>query len=195
MRTVWLATDKKPTLSAHIHKSRRELSLVMTAKKDLLKSHKTDFGEFTSRCWRTRALSKIFNDTKNLRSLHEINPSHKKIKVENEVLDGGSETKRANKPLMEKRRRARINSSLALLKTLIIESTSKTSPPTSNSGLKQKHAKLEKAGKSSFFWSFFLLCSLSLTFFRSNWSFFSFLFLTPTRARHSRDNSAGISEA
>jgi hairy and enhancer of split 1 len=56
----------------------------------------------------------------------------------------GVETKRANKPLMEKRRRARINSSLALLKTLIIESTTKTAP-TSN-GLKQKHAKLEKAG-------------------------------------------------
>nr|XP_018911558.1 PREDICTED: transcription factor HES-1-like isoform X1 [Bemisia tabaci] len=44
--------------------------------------------------------------------------------------------KRANKPLMEKRRRARINKSLAVLKTLILDSarTEKT-----------KHSKLEKA--------------------------------------------------
>jgi len=44
--------------------------------------------------------------------------------------------KRANKPLMEKRRRARINQSLALLKTLILDSTR-----TENT----KHSKLEKA--------------------------------------------------
>jgi hypothetical protein len=69
------------------------------------------------------------------------------MKLEKEILMDGVETKRANKPLMEKRRRARINSSLALLKTLIIESTSKTTP-TSN-GLKQKHAKLEKAGNKN----------------------------------------------
>ncbi|XP_050542990.1 transcription factor HES-1-like isoform X3 [Daktulosphaira vitifoliae] len=42
----------------------------------------------------------------------------------------------ANKPLMEKRRRARINQSLALLKTLILDSTR-----TENT----KHSKLEKA--------------------------------------------------
>jgi hypothetical protein len=56
------------------------------------------------------------------------------------------EPKRANKPLMEKRRRARINQSLAVLKALIVESTSKNSK--SADGQKQKHSKLEKAGKA-----------------------------------------------
>lgn len=53
------------------------------------------------------------------------------------------EPKRANKPLMEKRRRARINQSLAVLKALIVESTTKNSK--SVDGQKQKHSKLEKA--------------------------------------------------
>lgn len=53
------------------------------------------------------------------------------------------EPKRANKPLMEKRRRARINQSLAVLKALIVESTTKTSKTVD--GQKQKHSKLEKA--------------------------------------------------
>lgn len=56
------------------------------------------------------------------------------------------EPKRANKPLMEKRRRARINQSLAVLKALIVESTTKNSK--SIDGQKQKHSKLEKAGKT-----------------------------------------------
>lgn len=56
------------------------------------------------------------------------------------------EPKRANKPLMEKRRRARINQSLAVLKALIVESTSKNSK--SADGQKQKHSKLEKAGNT-----------------------------------------------
>lgn len=56
------------------------------------------------------------------------------------------EPKRANKPLMEKRRRARINQSLAVLKALIVESTAKNSK--SVDGQKQKHSKLEKAGKA-----------------------------------------------
>jgi hairy and enhancer of split protein 1 len=55
-----------------------------------------------------------------------------------------SEPKRANKPLMEKRRRARINQSLAVLKALIVESNAKNAK--SIDGQKQKHAKLEKAG-------------------------------------------------
>ena len=55
------------------------------------------------------------------------------------------EPKRANKPLMEKRRRARINQSLAVLKALIVESTTKSSKTVD--GQKQKHSKLEKAGK------------------------------------------------
>lgn len=54
------------------------------------------------------------------------------------------EPKRANKPLMEKRRRARINQSLAVLKALIVESTAKNSKAAD--GQKQKHSKLEKAG-------------------------------------------------
>lgn len=58
-------------------------------------------------------------------------------------MDNG-EPKRANKPLMEKRRRARINQSLAVLKALIVESNAKNSK--SIDGQKQKHAKLEKAG-------------------------------------------------
>lgn len=52
--------------------------------------------------------------------------------------------KRTNKPLMEKRRRARINQSLAILKALILESTKQTV----NGGLEgssKHHAKLEKA--------------------------------------------------
>lgn len=61
--------------------------------------------------------------------------------------------KRTNKPLMEKRRRARINQSLAILKALILESTKNQS----GNGLKgdaggggggasnNKHTKLEKA--------------------------------------------------
>ncbi|XP_075213967.1 uncharacterized protein LOC142320170 [Lycorma delicatula] len=46
------------------------------------------------------------------------------------------EGRRANKPLMEKRRRARINQSLALLKTLILDSAKSENT---------KHSKLEKA--------------------------------------------------
>uniref|UniRef100_A0A182SBY2 BHLH domain-containing protein n=1 Tax=Anopheles maculatus TaxID=74869 RepID=A0A182SBY2_9DIPT len=49
--------------------------------------------------------------------------------------------KRTNKPLMEKRRRARINQSLAILKALILESTVKNK---SGDG-QTKHSKLEKA--------------------------------------------------
>lgn len=58
--------------------------------------------------------------------------------------------KRTNKPLMEKRRRARINQSLAILKALILESTKNQG----TNGLKgdgtggaasNKHTKLEKA--------------------------------------------------
>jgi Helix-loop-helix DNA-binding domain len=58
------------------------------------------------------------------------------------------EPKRANKPLMEKRRRARINQSLAVLKALIVESNAKNCKTVD--GQKQKHTKLEKAGKGSF---------------------------------------------
>lgn len=47
-----------------------------------------------------------------------------------------SEPRRANKPLMEKRRRARINQSLAALKTLILDSAKAENT---------KHSKLEKA--------------------------------------------------
>lgn len=47
-----------------------------------------------------------------------------------------SEPRRANKPLMEKRRRARINQSLAVLKTLILDSAKSDNT---------KHSKLEKA--------------------------------------------------
>lgn len=47
-----------------------------------------------------------------------------------------SEPRRANKPLMEKRRRARINQSLAALKTLILDSAKADNT---------KHSKLEKA--------------------------------------------------
>ncbi|XP_044730069.1 uncharacterized protein LOC123293345 [Chrysoperla carnea] len=46
------------------------------------------------------------------------------------------EVRRANKPLMEKRRRARINQSLAMLKTLILDSAKMDNT---------KHTKLEKA--------------------------------------------------
>ncbi|XP_067621860.1 uncharacterized protein Sidpn [Eurosta solidaginis] len=50
-------------------------------------------------------------------------------------------TKRTNKPLMEKRRRARINQSLAILKALILESTKNQSKTDGQT----KHTKLEKA--------------------------------------------------
>lgn len=49
--------------------------------------------------------------------------------------------KRTNKPLMEKRRRARINQSLAILKALILESTTKNNKTEGQ----PKHTKLEKA--------------------------------------------------
>lgn len=49
---------------------------------------------------------------------------------------------------MEKRRRARINQSLSVLKALIVESSTKKSK--SMDGTKQKHVKLEKAGKNIF---------------------------------------------
>lgn len=61
---------------------------------------------------------------------------------------GESEPKRANKPLMEKRRRARINQSLAVLKALIVEASTKNNK--SVDGTKQKHVKLEKAGMGKF---------------------------------------------
>lgn len=54
--------------------------------------------------------------------------------------------KRTNKPLMEKRRRARINQSLAVLKALILESTkSNNSSKGADSTHQPKHTKLEKA--------------------------------------------------
>ncbi|XP_022234762.2 protein hairy isoform X2 [Drosophila obscura] len=52
-------------------------------------------------------------------------------------------SKRTNKPLMEKRRRARINQSLAILKALILESTK--SQNAKNGEGQAKHTKLEKA--------------------------------------------------
>ncbi|KAH8352654.1 hypothetical protein KR084_005490 [Drosophila pseudotakahashii] len=52
-------------------------------------------------------------------------------------------SKRTNKPLMEKRRRARINQSLAILKALILESTK--SQNAKNGDGQAKHTKLEKA--------------------------------------------------
>lgn len=48
----------------------------------------------------------------------------------------GAEPRRANKPLMEKRRRARINQSLAALKALILDTAKAENT---------KHSKLEKA--------------------------------------------------
>lgn len=64
----------------------------------------------------------------------------------------GGEPKRANKPLMEKRRRARINQSLAVLKALIVESNAKNCKAVD--GQKQKHTKLEKAGKCPWWTAF-----------------------------------------
>ncbi|XP_031623319.1 uncharacterized protein LOC116340794 [Contarinia nasturtii] len=55
-----------------------------------------------------------------------------------------STTKRTNKPLMEKRRRARINQSLAILKALILESTKANNSKTGDVH-QPKHTKLEKA--------------------------------------------------
>ncbi|EDW78111.2 uncharacterized protein Dwil_GK24825 [Drosophila willistoni] len=52
-------------------------------------------------------------------------------------------SKRTNKPLMEKRRRARINQSLAILKALILESTKNQN--AKNGDGQAKHTKLEKA--------------------------------------------------
>ncbi|XP_014290043.1 transcription factor HES-4 isoform X2 [Halyomorpha halys] len=52
------------------------------------------------------------------------------------AIDKSSTNRRANKPLMEKRRRARINQSLAVLKALILDSAKMENT---------KHSKLEKA--------------------------------------------------
>lgn len=74
----------------------------------------------------------------------------------------GDPLKRTNKPLMEKRRRARINQSLAILKALILESTKNqngtgggggagglkaggAADATGNGSASNKHTKLEKA--------------------------------------------------
>lgn len=61
-----------------------------------------------------------------------------------ETSTTNSTTKRTNKPLMEKRRRARINQSLAILKALILEST-KANSAKSGDAHQPKHTKLEKA--------------------------------------------------
>lgn len=61
--------------------------------------------------------------------------------------------KRTNKPLMEKRRRARINQSLAILKALILESTKapanglkgEAAAVVGSGSTSNKHTKLEKA--------------------------------------------------
>ncbi|XP_017469722.1 PREDICTED: uncharacterized protein LOC108361592 [Rhagoletis zephyria] len=58
------------------------------------------------------------------------------------VTSSQDSTKRTNKPLMEKRRRARINQSLAILKALILESTKNQAKTTDG---QTKHTKLEKA--------------------------------------------------
>lgn len=50
---------------------------------------------------------------------------------------------------MEKRRRARINQSLAVLKALIVEASTKSNKAAD--GSKQKHVKLEKAGKGKIY--------------------------------------------
>ncbi|XP_058446462.1 uncharacterized protein LOC131427359 [Malaya genurostris] len=57
------------------------------------------------------------------------------------IITSQDPLKRTNKPLMEKRRRARINQSLAILKALILESTVKTKTGDGQT----KHSKLEKA--------------------------------------------------
>ncbi|KAH8376711.1 hypothetical protein KR093_000985 [Drosophila rubida] len=54
-------------------------------------------------------------------------------------------SKRTNKPLMEKRRRARINQSLAILKALILESTKHQNAKNGQDQGQAKHTKLEKA--------------------------------------------------
>lgn len=62
-----------------------------------------------------------------------------------ETSTTNSTTKRTNKPLMEKRRRARINQSLAILKALILESTKANSTNKTGDVHQPKHTKLEKA--------------------------------------------------
>ncbi|CAN7986504.1 unnamed protein product, partial [Ixodes hexagonus] len=54
-------------------------------------------------------------------------------------LQGRAESRRASKPLMEKRRRARINHSLSQLKSLLLDT------PTKKESQNPRHAKLEKA--------------------------------------------------
>lgn len=79
----------------------------------------------------------------------EFNPSSKSTivtinqntKVATAAVTNPDPLKRTNKPLMEKRRRARINQSLAILKALILESTTKNNKTEGQ----PKHTKLEKA--------------------------------------------------
>lgn len=84
-------------------------------------------------------------------SHHHSNHSHHHDQSSS-VSPSLSSIKRTNKPLMEKRRRARINQSLAILKALILESakasTSTNGKPGAASGTadgQPKHTKLEKA--------------------------------------------------
>lgn len=88
------------------------------------------------------------NNTSN--SVNTVTPSSPSSKATSANTTNIQETvnsstvKRTNKPLMEKRRRARINQSLAILKALILESTKANSSKTGDAH-QPKHTKLEKA--------------------------------------------------
>lgn len=63
--------------------------------------------------------------------------------LEDTITVGETGVKRTNKPLMEKRRRARINQSLQILKAMIVEANTKNVSKAGDG--QQKHNKLEKA--------------------------------------------------
>ncbi|XP_065206574.1 transcription factor HES-1-like [Planococcus citri] len=103
--------------------TKQDFSLKRSGASDTFDSEDDDS---SSTCKKSK-LSKIINEDKN----------QKFSSIVDARKEGLSPTpKKANKPLMEKRRRARINQSLALLKTLILDSTKNDNT---------RHSKLEKA--------------------------------------------------
>lgn len=70
-------------------------------------------------------------------------PIKSEIGLEDTITVGETGVKRTNKPLMEKRRRARINQSLQILKAMIVEANTKNVNKSGDG--QQKHNKLEKA--------------------------------------------------
>lgn len=117
-----------------------DIKLPSKLKKTFKKSTKDDTKKSKSKSEKHQSL--ITDDLFANTTSYSSNDSTTVIGVKEEPV-----IKRANKPLMEKRRRARINQSLAVLKALILEAANQRSGSAvgANGTAGAKHAKLEKA--------------------------------------------------